>query len=166
MKPTTKEWLKAAKDDLDAAQTLVLKQNLTNLAAFHCQQCIEKCFKAVIEEKNIQFKKSHDLLRLQSLINLNLNDFDNHLLQIINEVYSIQIGFREIRRSYFCSQQSKKLRCNRLLQYFFNEVVGKKNKHKNRKAIWFEYIYRLKIPVRSGIIVTWKTNTRRNKLFY
>jgi hypothetical protein len=22
---------------------------------------------------------------------------------------------------------------------FFNEVVGKKNKHKNRKAIWFEY---------------------------
>jgi hypothetical protein len=24
---------------------------------------------------------------------------------------------------------------------FFNEVVGKKNKHKNRKAIWFEYIY-------------------------
>lgn len=87
MKPTTEEWLKAAKDDLDAAQTLVLKQNLTNLAAFHCQQCIEKCFKAVIEEKNIQFKKSHDLLRLQSLINLNLNDCDNHLLQIINEVY-------------------------------------------------------------------------------
>jgi hypothetical protein len=24
---------------------------------------------------------------------------------------------------------------------FFNEVVGKKNKHKNRKAIWFEYIF-------------------------
>ncbi len=23
---------------------------------------------------------------------------------------------------------------------FFNEVVGKKNKYKNRKAIWFEYI--------------------------
>jgi hypothetical protein len=23
---------------------------------------------------------------------------------------------------------------------FFNEVVGKKNKHKNRKAIWFEYL--------------------------
>ena len=87
MKPTTKEWLKAAKDDLDAAQTLVLKPNLTSLAAFHCQQCIEKCFKAVIEEKNIQFKKSHDLLRLQSLINLNLNDSENYLLAIINEVY-------------------------------------------------------------------------------
>jgi hypothetical protein len=26
---------------------------------------------------------------------------------------------------------------------FFNEVVGKKNKHKNRKAIWFEYIIML-----------------------
>jgi len=57
-------------------------------------------------------------------------------------LYSIQIGFREIRRSYFCSQQSKKLCCNRLLQCFFNDVVGKKNKHKNRKAIWFEYNFR------------------------
>jgi hypothetical protein len=27
---------------------------------------------------------------------------------------------------------------------FFNEVVGKKNKHKNRKAIWFEYMIPLK----------------------
>jgi hypothetical protein len=30
--------------------------------------------------------------------------------------------------------------CNGLPQGFLNEVVGKKNKHKNRKAIWFEYI--------------------------
>jgi hypothetical protein len=26
---------------------------------------------------------------------------------------------------------------------FFNEVVGKKNKHKNRKAIWFEYMHKI-----------------------
>ena len=29
---------------------------------------------------------------------------------------------------------------------FFNEVVGKKNKHKNRKAIWFEYMLRCPAP--------------------
>ena len=34
---------------------------------------------------------------------------------------------------------------------FFNEVVGKKNKHKNRKAIWFEYKNRIiPVEVKSG----------------
>jgi hypothetical protein len=36
----------------------------------------------------------------------------------IGNLYSMQIGFREIRHSYFYSQQSKKQRCNRLLQSF------------------------------------------------
>jgi hypothetical protein len=34
----------------------------------------------------------------------------------------------------------QKLRCNWLPQGFFNKVAGKKNKHKNQKAIWVEHI--------------------------
>jgi HEPN domain-containing protein len=60
---------------------------LTNLAAFHCQQCIEKCFKAVMEERDIQFIKSHDLLRLKALVKIPLDDPDLHTLRVINEVY-------------------------------------------------------------------------------
>ena len=49
------------------------------------------------------------------------------------ELYSIQIGFWEIRRSYFCSQQSKKLRCNRLLQCFLMKLWAKRTSIKTEK---------------------------------
>jgi photosystem II stability/assembly factor-like uncharacterized protein len=48
-------------------------------------------------------------------------------------VYSMQMGFREIRRSYFYSQQSKKLRCNRLLQYFLMKLWVKRTNKKTEK---------------------------------
>lgn len=48
MKPTTKDWLTAAEDDLLAAKKLAGETRLSNVSAFHCQQCLEKCFKAII----------------------------------------------------------------------------------------------------------------------
>jgi HEPN domain-containing protein len=81
MKQTTEEWL------LLAAKNLSAQNRLSNLTAFHCQQCIEKCFKEVMEEKEISFLKSYDLLRLQQLTNMELNDADTHILRILNEVY-------------------------------------------------------------------------------
>jgi len=65
MKQTTKDWLIAADDDFLADKTLTKEQRLTNLASFHCRQCIEKHFKALIEELDKPSIKSHDLLRLQ-----------------------------------------------------------------------------------------------------
>ena len=88
MKQTTKDWLNIAEDDLLAAKTLVREDRLANLAAFHCQQCLEKCFKALIEERDKPFIKSHDLLRLQSLANIYLSVPELTLLGIINEVYT------------------------------------------------------------------------------
>jgi HEPN domain-containing protein len=87
MKQTTKDWLIAAEDDLLAAKALVHDSRLTNLAAFHCQQCIEKSFKAMIEELEKTVLKSHDLIRLQLSANIELSDPESRLLEIINEVY-------------------------------------------------------------------------------
>jgi len=39
------EWLKAAKDDLDLINKIINESNLTNLAAFHAQQAVEKSLK-------------------------------------------------------------------------------------------------------------------------
>ena len=64
MKQTTKDWLTAAEDDLLSAKTLCSEKRLTNIVAFHCQQCIEKTLKAKIEEFKGQSIKSHDLIRL------------------------------------------------------------------------------------------------------
>jgi len=70
MEQTTKDWLTSAEDDLLSSKTLASDERLTNVASFHCQQCIEKCFKAVIEELNKPSIKSHDLLRLQLTSNI------------------------------------------------------------------------------------------------
>ena len=87
MKETTKDWLTFAEDDLIAAKTLSNDDRLTSLVSFHCQQCLEKCFKAVIEEQDKSFVKSHDLLRLQLSAEIQLSDLETKLLSMINEVY-------------------------------------------------------------------------------
>lgn len=87
MKQTTKEWFIAAEDDLLAAKKLGNEDRLTNVVAFHCQQCLEKCFKAVIEEQGKPSFKSHDLLRLQLNADIQLSESEILLLSIINEVY-------------------------------------------------------------------------------
>ena len=87
MKQTTKDWLTLAEDDLLAAKTLTGEDRLTNLVSFHCQQCLEKCFKAMIEEQNKPSIKSHDLLKLQNNAAVQLSDPELILLEMINEVY-------------------------------------------------------------------------------
>lgn len=87
MKQTAKDWLTTAEDELFAAKNLAVDERLTNMASFHCQQCIEKCFKAVIEEQNKPSIRSHDLLRLQSAASIKLSEMETILLSIINEVY-------------------------------------------------------------------------------
>jgi len=87
MKETTRSWLQAAEEDLLAAKLLAKEMRLTNIAAFHCQQCLEKSFKAIIEEKGQAIIKSHDLLRLHASTNIQLADEEHSLLGIINEVY-------------------------------------------------------------------------------
>jgi HEPN domain-containing protein len=87
MKETTKDWLTFAEEDLIAARTLSKDDRLTGMVSFHCQQCLEKCFKAVIEELDKTFLKSHDLLRLQLYAGIELSDQETFLLSMINEVY-------------------------------------------------------------------------------
>jgi|CEGE01.1.fsa_nt_gi HEPN domain-containing protein len=87
MKKVSKEWIAAAEDDLEAAKALVSHERLTHLAAFHCQQSIEKAFKAIVEEENFSFIKSHDLLRLQNVLGITFDKDSQHVLEIINEVY-------------------------------------------------------------------------------
>lgn len=56
MKLVTKEWLDFALTDLKNCEKIVEDKFLTNIVAFHSQQAIEKCLKAVIEEYEIEFE--------------------------------------------------------------------------------------------------------------
>lgn len=87
MKDITREWLKASSDDLTAARHLLSIPELTNLVAFHAQQCLEKAMKAILEEKEAPNIKSHDLIRLNNLIKEFLSLSDLQTLKFLNELY-------------------------------------------------------------------------------
>jgi hypothetical protein len=50
MKKLTEAWLRAAQDDLDVIDRILLDDHLTHIVAFHAQQSLEKAFKALFEE--------------------------------------------------------------------------------------------------------------------
>lgn len=89
MKRRVKEWLFFSKQDLVAVEKLLESESLTQIAAFHCQQSIEKSFKAVIEEHENSIPKLHDLIRLYDrIVNVGVKlDFDFLMLIEINNVY-------------------------------------------------------------------------------
>ncbi|TWT44201.1 HEPN domain protein [Phycisphaerae bacterium RAS1] len=57
-----REWLrKAANDLLTAKAGLELQPPVTDTAAFHCQQAVEKYLKAYLLFRSAPFEKTHDL---------------------------------------------------------------------------------------------------------
>jgi len=68
MKKGTKEWLDFADRDLEAARILVENEYVSNAVLFHCQQCVEKCLKALLEENGIPVPHIHNVVKLHSLL--------------------------------------------------------------------------------------------------
>lgn len=68
MRKATAEWLKSAEMDLASVAQIIHLAHLTPVAAFHAQQCMEKCFKAVLEEHSRKVPKDHSTLRLYGLV--------------------------------------------------------------------------------------------------
>ena len=88
MKKPTEEWFNSAESDLLLIREISLNENLTHLSAFHAQQAIEKAFKAVIEEFDLGFVKTHSLEVLYNIIKdriLLKPDYD--LLIILDQLY-------------------------------------------------------------------------------
>jgi HEPN domain-containing protein len=65
MKTVTADWLRSARTDLDTINAIRNQPQLSPIVAFHAQQCIEKCLKALLEEYNIEIRKTHNLLTLK-----------------------------------------------------------------------------------------------------
>jgi len=89
MKQITKAWLDSALDDLDTIEQLLEKEHLTNVVSFHAQQAVEKSLKALIEELEIGFARTHNLSRLYALVKPHyavIQDMD--MLDRLDEVYT------------------------------------------------------------------------------
>jgi HEPN domain-containing protein len=70
MKSITQEWVEKAEGDFATAQRELRARKSPNYdsACFHAQQCVEKYLKARLQEENVRFSKTHDLLVLLDLL--------------------------------------------------------------------------------------------------
>ena len=88
MNDMSKQWLEKASDDLRTITKIIDDEYLTNIVAFHAQQCTEKCFKAILAEKKLNIPRTHDLIVLyksvKDEIDFLLND---DILDTLSKVY-------------------------------------------------------------------------------
>ena len=70
MKAETREWVRCAEADFEAANALFRRRSntLANPIGFHCQQCVEKYLKARLEELGLPVPKTHNLAALTALL--------------------------------------------------------------------------------------------------
>jgi HEPN domain-containing protein len=89
MKKQVEAWISYAEKDILTVSAILQNPDLTDIAAFHCQQAIEKYFKAFIIEKEKPLLKIHNLLTLYGMIKEIVNlELDEDLLSIINDIYT------------------------------------------------------------------------------
>ena len=70
MKPLTREWVAKAEGDYRTAcrEWRVRRQPNYDAVCFHAQQATEKYLKARLQEADIAFEKTHNLIRLLDLV--------------------------------------------------------------------------------------------------
>jgi HEPN domain-containing protein len=87
MSNMTKEWLSAAYDDLLTVEEIKNNSHLTHIVAFHAQQCVEKSFKAILENQNVEFPNIHKLIRLYKLIPIPVAISNFDFLTTLDKLY-------------------------------------------------------------------------------
>jgi HEPN domain-containing protein len=81
--------MSAARDDLELIQEIIHNETLTNLAAFHSQQAIEKSFKSILEEYDGNVPRMHNLETLLPKVNRHVIfiDAELELLEDLDKLY-------------------------------------------------------------------------------
>ena len=88
MKKSAKAWLDAAEEDMNVLETLLNNVLTTGAASFHAQQCIEKCLKAILDERTERVPRIHDLNKLLDNIHPFLElKFNENIIDQINSLY-------------------------------------------------------------------------------
>ena len=84
-----KEWIKAAYSDLVVIDEIIDNHFVTHMVAFHSEQAIEKCFKAILEKEGTPLQKIHDIRRIHKIIadKVPLSHEQINTLLTINELY-------------------------------------------------------------------------------
>ena len=88
MKKQVKSWILFAEKDILTISEILNNPSLTNIVAFHCQQAIEKYFKAYLLENDKPLIKIHNLITLYGTIKEIVKlELDEDLLSTLNDIY-------------------------------------------------------------------------------
>ena len=88
MRKATEEWLMSARDDPETIGELVDNPRLTHVVAFHAQQCVEKAFKAILEEREEEIPHVHNLVTLNERAGNPMQGEDGlDVLDRLNQLY-------------------------------------------------------------------------------
>ena len=88
MKKRVEGWLSSANDDLKIIKNSIHDESLGNMIAFHCQQSIEKCFKSILEAKEQEVLRSHNLILLREKASMFLSyEIEQEDIDLLNELY-------------------------------------------------------------------------------
>jgi len=88
MKRASGQWLESGEMDLGSIEQIIQRADLTPVAAFHSQQCVEKCLKAVLEEYARRVPKEHSTLKLYGLVrDLIPLEVDRDILTDLDDLY-------------------------------------------------------------------------------
>ncbi len=88
MKKQAEAWLRSAQDDLLTIREIIGNHQLTNIVAYHAQQAIEKCLKAIIEALEEEVPRIHNLITLKGIIDQHVSiDVEIDIFDQINELY-------------------------------------------------------------------------------
>lgn len=87
MKDETRTWLLYADENLDVAE-LALKHGHLNSCLQNAQQAVEKYLKAIVVERDLEFRRTHSIRELKGLlsdqgISVNISDDDMDLMDTI-----------------------------------------------------------------------------------
>jgi len=88
LNPLPNEWFEFAKQDYYALKKLDGDEYLTNIILFHAQQCIEKLFKGIIEQRGEDIPRIHNTKKLYELIADSIKEpIESDDLLFIDSVY-------------------------------------------------------------------------------
>ena len=87
MKKITQKWLEFAQKDLGDAKILLQSKSYEG-AIWHCHQAVEKTLKATIVEKNIEIRKTHDLIGLVADAKITLPKEISTFIDNLNPYYN------------------------------------------------------------------------------
>lgn len=88
-----RQWLEKAEHDLTAAKVLIeVRPLILDVSCFHCQQAVEKFFKAFLVYNGSDIQKTHDIVLLRKRCEEADPDFEQIDLKYLSE-YAVEARY-------------------------------------------------------------------------